>query len=59
MKSAIESWSAAFVSYHYTDLSLAIPIGIHVDKQLKRAMTSLKAFDSFGDLIFFSFGVQH
>lgn len=40
-------------------LSINIPIGIHGEKQLNNAMSGLKAFGSFGDVIFFGFGVQH
>lgn len=40
-------------------LSINIPIGIHGEKQLNSAVTGLKAFGSFGDVIFFGFGVQH
>lgn len=40
-------------------LSINIPIGVHGEKQLNNAMSGLKAFGSFGDVIFFGFGVQH
>lgn len=36
-----------------------IPIGVHGEKILREAMSTLKAFNSFGDVVFFGIGVRH
>lgn len=36
-----------------------IPIGIHGQEVLKRAMAGLKAYGSFGDVVWFGVGVRH
>lgn len=36
-----------------------IQIGVHGEKLLRGAMSTLKAFNSFGDVVFFGIGVRH
>jgi hypothetical protein len=40
-------------------MSINIPIGVHGEERLKEAMSSLKTFSSFGDIIYFGIGVRH
>lgn len=40
-------------------MSMSLQVGVHGERKLAEAMSSLKSFSSFGDAIFFGIGVRH